>query len=268
VTDLATYVSGLAETWDGLVSAVTGLTPAQWDLPTDLPGWSVKDNVAHVSSVEAVLAGEPYPSGHVLPDDLPHVRHDFARYMEVLVDVRRAWPGEAVLDELRDVTERRLKTLRALDDSALDDSVTGPLGHPTKLRHVLGIRVFDCWAHEQDVRRALGLPRSLSGVAAELSRRRLLLALTGLAADVPAVSGRTVVVETTGATASVATLSYGDAPRFADGDSPDADVRIVADFETFMLLGTGRVPYADGLVSITGDVALGEALVRELAITP
>ena len=31
----------------------------QWDLPTDLAGWSVKDNVAHTAHLEAVLAGAP-----------------------------------------------------------------------------------------------------------------------------------------------------------------------------------------------------------------
>jgi len=214
MTDLATYVAGLADTWDGLATAVTGLSPAEWDRPTDLPGWSVKDNVSHVVGVELVLLGEPVPA-HTLPEDLPHVRNEFGAFMEVAVDLRRPVPGESVLAELRDVTERRLKTLRALDDSALDDEFPGPFGHPTKLRHLLGIRVFDCWAHEQDVRRALGLPRSLGGVAADLSRRRLLLALTGLAADVPVVAGKTVVVATTGARETVATLTYGDAPLWA-----------------------------------------------------
>jgi uncharacterized protein (TIGR03083 family) len=267
MTGLATYVAGLAETWEGLAAAVAGLSPAEWDRATDLPGWSVKDNVSHVVGVELLLMGEPFPA-HTLPDDLPHVRNEFGRFMEVAVDLRRPVPGESVLAELRDVTERRLKSLRALDDAALDEEVPGPTGRPTKLRHVLGIRVFDCWAHEQDVRRALGLPRSLSGVAADLSRRRLLLGLTGLASSVPAVTGKTVVIATTGAVASVATLTYGDAPRFAEGDSEACDVRVVADLETLMLLGTGRVTYAPGLVSVSGDVTLGEALLREFAITP
>jgi hypothetical protein len=96
----------------------------------------------------------------------------------------------------------------------------------------------------------------------------LLLALTGLASSVPAVAGKTVVIATTGALASVATLTYGDAPRFADVDAEAYDVRVVGDFETVMLLGTGRVTYAPDLVSVSGDVALGEALLREFAITP
>lgn len=264
---IETYVAALAEVWDGLAAAVDGITESQWCLPTDLPGWSVKDNVAHLSSIEGLLAGEPYPSDHVLPDDLPHVRHEFARYMEVLVDVRRAWPGSAVLAELRDVTARRLAHLRTLTDADLDTEVSGELGNPLVLGAMLPRRVFDSWTHEQDVRRALGLPRALTTAGADISRQRLLRGLTTLGEDVPDVVGRTVVIETTGAMPSVSTLTY-DPPLYADGDAPDADVRFTIDVETFLRLGAGRVAYDPSLVTIDGDVALGEALAKAFAITP
>lgn len=269
MTGAAEYARALEETWTGLADAVTGLTPAQWDLPTDLPGWTVKDNVSHVVGLELLLLGEPFPT-HELPADLPHVRNDAGRFMEVAVDLRRPASGESVLAELRDVTARRLKVLRSLDDASLDEEVLGFFGNPTKLGWQLGIRTFDCWVHEQDVRRALGLPRSLTSTAAAISRRRLLLALTGLARDVPAVAGRVVVVETRGEVPSIAALSYGSPPRYVDADAPDAAVRITLDFETFLLLGTGRRTYDDvaGSVEIAGDIALGEELVRHFTITP
>ena len=264
MTSLAAYVEALDTTWRGLVSAVSGLPESRWDTPTDLDGWSVKDNVSHVIGVELLLMGEPYPT-HVLPDGLAHVRNDSHRWTEVPVDLRRGLPGSVVLDELVDVVERRLKSLRALDDPALEEEHPGFFG-PMKLGHLLGIRVFDCWAHEQDVRRALGLPRDLTSVAAELSRRRLLLALSGLSRLVPAAAGRVVVVETTGAQPSVATLTMGSS--YVDGAVPGADVRITTDFETFMVLGTGRLAAADAAVSVAGDAALGEELLRVFAITP
>lgn len=267
MTDLATYVAALAETWASLDAACTGLSPAQWAMPTDLPGWSVQDNLAHVVGVEALLSGEPYPSAHVLPESLPHVKHKWARYMEVMVDVRRSLPGDAVLAEFRDVTSRRLSQLRALSDDDLDDEVSSEIGTPVKLGYMLGRRAFDSWAHEQDIRRALGLPGSYGVAAADISRRRVLTGLTTLGEDVPSVVGRTVVVETTGALPSVSTLTY-DPPSYVDGDA-DADVRIVVDFGTFVALGTGRAAYAPDLgVKVVGDVALGEELLRHFAITP
>jgi uncharacterized protein (TIGR03083 family) len=269
MTDLATYVTALEQTWQGMSSAVTNLEPAQWDAPTDLPGWSVKDNVSHVAGLESLLLGNPYPADHVLPD-YPYLRHEAGRFMEIPVDVRRPLPGPSVLAELRSVCAARLAALRALPASAVDDDVTGFMGRPMKLKYLLGIRAFDCWTHEQDVRRALGHPGGMSSVAAEVSRRRLLLALTGLAEDVPAAAGRVVVIETTGAIASGSTLRLGPDASYEDGAAGVADVRVSLDFETFMRLGTGRVAFAavSDEVALSGDVTLGEELMRNLAVTP
>lgn len=258
-TSLAQYTEALEQTWSGLISACSDLTPEQWDTPTELPGWSVKDNVSHVVGVELILLGEPFPS-HPCPD-LPHIRNDAGRWTEVPVDLRRGVLGAAVLDELREVTERRLKALRALDESALDGESPGLLGRPMKTAHLLGIRVFDCWTHEQDVRRALGRPGGLDSAAALLSRRRLLLAFSGL----PVAAGRVVVFETTSPD-TVATVRPGTS--YVDGDAPDADVRITTDFETFARLGTGRCHWPDAVVTVTGDAALGEDVLRSMAITP
>ncbi|HWL35317.1 MAG TPA: maleylpyruvate isomerase family mycothiol-dependent enzyme [Frankiaceae bacterium] len=260
-TSLATYVDALAETWSSLASVCSGLSPAEWETPTELPGWSVKDNVSHVVGVELFLLGEPYPP-HVVPD-LPHIRNDAGRWVEVPVDLRRPVPGASVLAELSDVTARRLAELRALDEPALEETVRGVMDFPMKLKHLLGMRVFDSWAHEQDVRRALGRPGGLTSAAAILSRRRLLLAMSGL---VPSAAGRVVVLETTGALPSVATLTLG--ASYVDGAADAPDVRLVMDFETFVRLGTGRVAYAPGLVSIAGDEGLAEAFLGAMAITP
>ena len=260
-TDLATFVDALEQTWTGLVEVCSGLTPEQWDTPTDLPGWSVKDNVSHVVGVELLLLGEPYPD-HVLPEGLTHIRNDAGRWVEVPVDLRRPVPGDAVLAELREVTERRLKGLRALDDSALDTEVIGILGRMMPLKHLLGLRVFDSWAHEQDVRHALGVPGGLVGAAAELSRRRLLLALSGS----PVLAGGSVVVALRDPS-SVATLRSGT--PYADVDTPGADARIETDFATFLRLGTGRCHYPDcGGVAVSGDVALAEEFLRNATVTP
>lgn len=262
-TSLATYVTALDETWSSLLSVCAGLSEAEWDTPTELPGWSVKDNVSHVVGVELFLAGEPFPE-HVV-GDLPHIRNDAGRWVEVPVDLRRPLPGASVLGELRAVTELRLKELGALDEAALEDTVRGVMDFPMKLKHLLGMRVFDSWAHEQDVRRALGRPGGLTSAAAVLSRRRLLLAMSGLGVG----DGRVVVVETTGAlpsVPSVATLTIGSS--YVDGDSDAADARLVMDFETFVRLGTGRAAYAPGLVSVSGDAALAGDFLGAMAITP
>jgi hypothetical protein len=114
----------------------------------------------------------------------------------------------------------------------------------------------------------LGHPGGLSGDAARLSLRRLLLALTGLATDVPAAAGRTVCVVTTGALPSESTLRLGDDASYTDGLASSCDVRIDCDFETFLRLGTGRVAFEPDLVTLSGDEALGADVCRQLAVTP
>ena len=259
-TTLATFVTALEQTWTGLIETVTGLTDEQWHRPTDLPGWTVKDNVSHVVGVELLLLGEPYPD-HPVPD-LPHIRNDAGRWVEGPVDLRRPLPGEAVLAELRDVVERRLKFLRALDDSAMEQDFPGLLGLPMKLRHLIGLRTFDSWAHEQDVRRALGKPGGLDTVAAGVARRRMLLAFPAL----PVEAGRSVVFELS-APASVATVTFG--ASYAEGDSGQADARIATDLATFARLGCGRAHWPDvSGVTVSGDTALAEQVLRSMAITP
>ena len=255
-------VAALESTWSGLSGACAGLSEAEWHLPTDLPGWTVKDNVSHVVGIERLLLGEPFPT-HELPADLPHVRHDAGRFMEVAVDLRRPVPGADVLAELRSVTAARLDALRALPESALTEPTPWFFGGERPLEAVLSIRVFDCWAHEQDVRRAVRRPGGLSSPAAHVSLARILRGLSTLAEDVPAAAGTSMLVTTTGALETASTVSFGD------GDAEPA-VRVVVDFETFVRIVCGRVTYdaVAATVALSGDVALGEELLRNAALTP
>jgi hypothetical protein len=47
--------------WSSTADLLDDLTDAQWDTPTDLPGWSVRDAVAHMIGTERMLAGDPTP---------------------------------------------------------------------------------------------------------------------------------------------------------------------------------------------------------------
>lgn len=262
-TDLATYIRAFECTWQGLIEVCERLTDAQWAGPTDLPGWSVQDNVSHIVAEEAYQLGDPMPE-HVLASDLAHVKSDFAREIELPIDFRRSHPGTAVLAELRDVTSRRLDVLRGFRDEQLDQEVEFA-GRVMPLRSALGIRAFDCWIHEQDVRRAVGAPGGLEDPGAVLTQARLLRALSRVAQEVPAASGRTVVLATSGPNAADAVLCSGAGPS---GAAPD--VRITMPFETFVRLATGRVAYdaVAGEVSFEGDAALGAELCRHFAVTP
>lgn len=258
-TSLATFVTALEQTWSGLASVCADLSEEEWHQPSELPGWTVKDIVAHIVGVEVFLLGEPYPD-HPVPE-LPHIRNDAGRWVEVPVEVRREAPGAAVYDELRDVTERRLKALRALDESALEVVVTGVLGVPMPQKHLLGLRVFDSWGHEQDVRRSLGRPGGLDTVAAGVARRRLLLGIAGLP-----FTGRSVAFSLS-SPASAATVTFGSG--YVEGVAGGADATVATSFETFVRLGMGRAhwPSVEG-VTVSGDEAFAGEVLQQLVITP
>ena len=44
-------VDDLVEVWGSFAAACSDLATDAWDLPTDCPGWSVKDQLAHIIGV-------------------------------------------------------------------------------------------------------------------------------------------------------------------------------------------------------------------------
>ena len=89
-------VDHLVEVWTSLATACDRIGAGQWDLATDCPGWTVRDQVSHLIGVERMLLGEPPPPPGRLPD---HVRNAFAELNEPWVEARRRVPGNEVLAE-------------------------------------------------------------------------------------------------------------------------------------------------------------------------
>src|SRR3954463_15675473 len=104
-------IDRLDEVWGDIAGVCDGLTRRQWATPTECPGWTVFDNVAHMIGTERMLDGER-PDGSGAFANAPHVRNDIGKANEQWVDSYRGWDGAALLDEFRRVTARRLDTLR------------------------------------------------------------------------------------------------------------------------------------------------------------
>ncbi|CAM5393621.1 maleylpyruvate isomerase family mycothiol-dependent enzyme [Streptomyces californicus] len=71
----------------------------------------MRDIVSHVIGMECEMLGDPRPI-HSLPRDLYRVPSDFARYMEMPVDVRRHHTSPEILAELEYVLIRRARQIR------------------------------------------------------------------------------------------------------------------------------------------------------------
>jgi uncharacterized protein (TIGR03083 family) len=282
MTTLADAIDAYEHTMRALLGLGQDCSDTDFDLPTECPGWTVKDQFSHIVGVERWMLGERDPE-HELPE-LEHVRGDFARRVEVAVDVRRSVDPRKVVAELGDVLDARLGWLRAPGRSA-EEMVASPLGGEAPLRTVLALRTFDIWTHEQDVRRAMGGPGDLGSPAAAVAVSWIARSLPRVVARGARVApGQSVAFEVTGPVAFSQTVSVqsgddgkpvgvvvsgsgGGASGGAD-EVPDAVARLTMGTEAFMRRACGRWSVSDTPVRIEGDEEIARRVLDAMAVTP
>lgn len=260
-------VDKLEAVWTSIDELCSALTEEEWKRPTDCPGWSVQDNLSHICGTESMLLGRPAPE-HT-PANTDHVLNEIGHANEVQVDYRREWPAEKVLEEFREITSQRLEQLRSWGPEDFEKESWTPVG-PGTVRDFLQIRIFDCWVHEQDMRRAVGKPGDMDGSVAEHAFERIASAMpyvVGKKAAVP--NGKKVLFDITGpAGGKVGIDVEGGRARRLDAIPGDVHVSLKMDLGTFNALGCGRwSPEAaldQGKVEIGGDEELGRQIVSEM----
>ena len=265
--------------WRSIGELCDGLTEAEWKTPTDCPGWSVQDQVSHLAGSETGILGDPDPDHTPGEEALAHTRSEQGRHNEMLVDFRRPWAGAQVLSDFRAKTARRVEFLRSRSDDDFAAEMQTPVG-PAPMSEFISIRIMDAWVHEQDIRRALDRPGHYDSPAAAHALNRVIRAMPFVAARrAQAPDGATVVIDISGpAGRSISIGVDGGRGREIDPapghgepvEPPTVSIRL--DAETFACLGCGRWDpdevLRSGKVSIEGDTALGESIVRQMNIMP
>jgi uncharacterized protein (TIGR03083 family) len=247
-------IDRLAECYNSVSELGAALTEEQWKRPSQLPAWTVQDNLSHLVGTERAMQGLTSTTHRAA--DLSHVKNPIGEANEHEVDARRGCSGAEVLHEWNEVTAQRLNTLHNGDDAYFDQPSMTPTG-PGTLADFLHIRVLDCWVHEQDMRRALGMPGHLSGPAAEHTVDRLLRTIpivVGKRAATP--EGGAVVIDITDGVERhvVCEVQGGRAAIVAHPASPPL-CTIALSTDLFTALATGRTTDA-GAARVTGDEAL------------
>ena len=117
------------------------LSEAEWKRPTDLPGWTVQDNLSHIIGTERMMRGEPAPE--VTPVETAHLRNPIGEMNELWVESRRrheraprCWPSS----EPR--AAERLAEYRAMTHEQLDAVGPTPVGM-APFREFIAVRVMD-----------------------------------------------------------------------------------------------------------------------------
>ncbi|RNL60505.1 maleylpyruvate isomerase family mycothiol-dependent enzyme [Nocardioides marmoriginsengisoli] len=268
----APRLAELVETWRAAIAEfltlVRDVPEDQWNLPTDLDGWDVKDNVAHTAHLEGVLAGAAEETIEVA--EAPHIKSLTGFYTEQGVLARR----DRTMTELADEIEQAAATRHAelLADPPTDGAGAPPRtpgGIPWDNNTLLSNRPLDVWMHEQDIRRAVGVPGGYGTVPAQHAISRFggaLPMVLGKRVGAPAGTSVRLDVPEAGTTWSA---RVGDDGRAQPVDPlDDATVRITVSAEDFVVLAGGRRPVEATAPAYDGDAELGRAVLANFSVTP
>ncbi len=260
--------NALAETWGALAEVCSDLSETEWALPTECPGWEVKDQLSHLIGIELAIMGEPVPDWDGPLGD--HVKNDFAATNERFVAVRRAMSGPSVWEEFVGVTSTRLAQLDGL--SAADWAAPGwsPVGEVPRAEFVT-VRVYDSWVHEQDVRLALDRPGGSGNLASEISLDRVQGAMPFVVGKkATCVDGTAVRFDVTGpehdARAFTIAVEAGRARPVGDEVAPTVTLSLSG--IDFVRLGCGRATSAEveaeGGLGVEGDALVGRSVLSAM----
>jgi uncharacterized protein (TIGR03083 family) len=271
MTDAA-HLSSLIETWHQAAAEFVALAREvpedQWGLPTDLEGWSVKDNVAHTAHLEGVLAGTPEETIEVA--EAPHLKGLFNYYTEQGVLARRDRDMAALADEIEIAVQTRYAALQAdppTDGTAAPPRTPGSV--PWDNNTLLNNRPVDIWMHSQDIRRAIGRPGGFDCAAARHTIGRFGAALpmvVGKRTAPPA--GTSVRLDLTGTDMTWSVQIGEDGRAASSGPIDEPTVRIELSPEDFVVLAGGRQPLGATKPTFEGDAELGLAVLGNFSVTP
>jgi uncharacterized protein (TIGR03083 family) len=248
-----------------------------FDVQTECPGWTVKDQIAHVVGSEKSFAG--LPRAEVTVPDYPHLRSDFARFVEVDVEARRGLTGREVVAELAEFHPRRMAELRA-SEADIDTVVGGFFGPDTTFGEHLHRRIVDAWVHEQDLRAALDRPGNLDSAGAALFTADILAALPRIASRVAGIgAGHAVVIDVSGpvvARDGVRVVTgedgrpYGEA-LFSGLDRPEGEEQldvtsIHLTTEALTRRAAGRRPVDEVRYVVTGNEEIARRVLESMVI--
>lgn len=269
IVDRHLAVRLLTEEFAALDELYSGLADDQWDLPTPLPGWSVRDQLTHLLGTEASLLGEPMPDVDV--SGYEHLRNPIAQANEVWVESLRGAAPTDVLARWRDVTGRRLEALGAMTQADFDAPSWTPAGPDETYGRFMRIRHYDCFVHEHDARAVVGAPdrddpdhvrSALDEVATGLGY------IVGRKAGLPV--GSRVRIDVTGAVADTWFVEIPERAQVVDALAGEPSVSIALPVMLWLRLTAGRedaTPHLGSTIELGGDEDLARQLATHLAFT-
>lgn len=237
-----------------------------WNTPTDLDGWDVHAQVAHVAHLEAILAGAPDETVDVGQPD--HVKSLMGTYTEQGVVARRDRTPAELIGEITETTDRRKAEIDATRPAAEAPApgVFGLLGWTNE--RLYKNRPLDIWMHSQDIRRAVGRPGGLDGPVAKHAADYFLESVGFVVGKKVGAPVGTTVRVVVGGSEPVTVVVGDDGRARATADLADPTVTLSMDREAWVVLAGGRRGPEAVDVKVEGDADLAAAILANLAVTP
>jgi enediyne biosynthesis protein E11 len=144
----------LAAEGEALDRLVSGLGPAQWDLPTPAPGWTIKHQIAHLAST-ARVAFTAATDPEAVRTQIAGAVGDFDAALRAILLPYLADPPEALLVRWRAERKNAVEALAAVPPGELLPWLSRPM--PAAVLASAGI--MELFAHGQDIADAVGTRR-------------------------------------------------------------------------------------------------------------
>jgi uncharacterized protein (TIGR03084 family) len=150
--DLERILADLSDETGALDALLGNLEPAGWNLPTPAPGWSIGDQVSHLSFFdEAAVKAATIPE--VFRAEADALMEHGADFAAAVATRFRSLSGLERLDWFRTARRRLLSTFGTLDATTRIPWY----GPEMSVASAATARLMETWAHGQDVADALGL---------------------------------------------------------------------------------------------------------------
>ncbi|MCP2336101.1 TIGR03084 family metal-binding protein [Actinomadura rupiterrae] len=239
MTDLKTVIADLTAESEQIDRMVAGLDDARWGLPTAAPGWTIADQVAHLSFIYR-LAGTAASDAAAFQALVERAKGDFDGAVNAaLDDYPRAAPRELFARWSAERTAG-IDALAAVPEDGTVPWLVNPL--PPAILACAGI--METFAHGQDIADALGV---------RPERTDRLIHLVGFAILV-----RDFGYQAHGLTPPAEEFRYeitSPSGQAWDFGPEDAEQRVSGPAEDFCLLVTRRRHPADLAIRVSGAEA-------------
>jgi len=259
----------LRRQFSAITDLARSLTDQQWDAPTCLPGWTVRDALSHMVGTELMLSGRPPPVVDL--SHLDHMQNPIAEANEIWVESMRHRTGSEMVDLWAEVAAGRLVILDGMSQAEFDAPSWTPVGNDETYGRFMRIRHFDCFMHEHDMRFAVGLPARTDAAdqASCLDEAATGLGyIVGRRAGLP--DGSRVAIELSGVAARTFRIVVAGRATVVDEFDAPATVGLELPVPLFLRLTGGRDDGSTGPggeILLSGDRDLAGRLAEHLAFT-